>query len=453
MYLVANNIKAIERKKNAYIVVVENKYNKLGEELYWINKDAFDILVKINGMNTLEDIALAMCKGDISKIKDSEEKLLGFLDQLEMLYGIFIKTIEKTILNSIPILGTGRTQYPSAISIEITHRCNVKCLHCYGEYSSANSSVDNSKKLKKVLRDARKAGTRVVEFTGGEVTCHPKFTEILMEAYDLGYNLVSILSNGLFWNEEHFNLIEKHKRSTVVQIDLHGDNDGYNNWFMGSNISNITKILKNNILRIHKMGILMRVVTMITPKNIDQLYSIAEWVSNNGIETYGLSSITPMGRAALNDKYGLLLKTEADAQKVTEVIIKIKEDFGEKFLYQIKDGDSNLKNCGAFTSNPSITPEGNIKFCAMDDETIINSFGNVFIQNIGEIYTNQYETLNLIRSIPAPMYDSDFCKNCDKKYFCSYCIIRGLTAAKNKGYKGCDWFKKCIPDEFRRLLK
>lgn len=89
----------------------------------------------------------------------------------------------------------------------------------------------------------------------------------------------------------------------------------------------------------------------------------------------------------------------------------------------------------------------------MDDETIINSFGNVFIQNIGEIYTNQYETLNLIRSIPAPMYDSDFCKNCDKKYFCSYCIIRGLTAAKNKGYKGCDWFKKCIPDEFRRLLK
>ena len=54
----------------------------------------------------------------------------------------------------------------------------------------------------------------------------------------------------------------------------------------------------------------MRVVTMVTPQNIDQIENIAGWVKEAGIETYGISAITPMGRADLEDKNNLLLKTE-----------------------------------------------------------------------------------------------------------------------------------------------
>lgn len=54
--------------------------------------------------------------------------------------------------------------------------------------------------------------------------------------------------------------------------------------------------------------------------------------------------------------------------------------------------------------------------------------------------------------IQAPDYTSKECSGCEKKYFCSYCIIRGLVAAKEKGFENCAWYSQYIPNEFRRLL-
>ena len=191
---------------------------------------------------------------------------------------------------------------------------------------------------------------------------------------------------------------------------------------------------------------------MVTPQNIDQLENIAGWVKEAGIETYGISAITPMGRADLEDKNNLLLKTLEQHERVGKVIENINTRYGKGFLYKIKDGNSNAKNCGAFTSNPSITPEGEIKFCAMDNQTVIKSLGNVFKEDIGQLFSNNYQLMNMIRGIQAPDYTSKECSGCEKKYFCSYCIIRGLVAAKEKGFENCAWYSQYIPNEFRRLL-
>lgn len=323
MYLRLINVKAIERQRDSYILVINNRYEKMGESLYRINKDALEIIRNLNGTKTFDDLVDMMISCHLEKKEQAKYKLNNFLNELEKNPGISVEYLKKTNPIEIPILGNGKTQYPSAISVEITHRCNAKCLHCYGEYCATNAFKDNTEEIKKLLKDARKAGTRVVEFTGGEVTCHPRFLEILNEAYNLDYSLVSILSNGLFWNKELFALIAEHKEQTVVQIDLHGDNDDYINWFMGTQIPNITHRVKDTIMRINNSGILMRVVTMVTPQNIDQIENIAGWVKEAGIETYGISAITPMGRADLEDKNNLLLKTLEQHERVGKVIENI----------------------------------------------------------------------------------------------------------------------------------
>ena len=88
----------------------------------------------------------------------------------------------------------------------------------------------------------------------------------------------------------------------------------------------------------------------------------------------------------------------------------------------------------------------------MDDETLLKSFGNVFDDNIGDIYTKKYKILNMIREIPAPFHDSEECKNCKNKYFCSYCIIRGLTAGKESNFKDCLWYINSVPEEFKEMV-
>ena len=58
----------------------------------------------------------------------------------------------------------------------------------------------------------------------------------------------------------------------------------------------------------------------------------------------------------------------------------------------------------------------------------------------------------MIREIPAPFHDSEECKNCKNKYFCSYCIIRGLTAGKESNFKDCLWYINSVPEEFKEMV-
>lgn len=44
MYLRLINVKAIERQRDSYILVINNRYEKMGESLYRINKDALEII-------------------------------------------------------------------------------------------------------------------------------------------------------------------------------------------------------------------------------------------------------------------------------------------------------------------------------------------------------------------------------------------------------------------------
>lgn len=113
---------------------------------------------------------------------------------------------------------------------------------------------------------------------------------------------------------------------------------------------------------------------------------------------------------------------------------------------------NGCKLCAGCTGCMFCGPEGEIKFCAMDNQTVIKSLGNVFKEDIGQLFSNNYQLMNMIRGIQAPDYTSKECSGCEKKYFCSYCIIRGLVAAKEKGFENCAWYSQYIPNEFRRLL-
>lgn len=115
--------------------------------------------------------------------------------------------------------------------------------------------------------------------------------------------------------------------------------------------------------------------------------------------------------------------------------------------------------------NPSISPMGNgCKLCAgctgcmfcgpsaIAAAGAAGFVGFVFKEDIGQLFSNNYQLMNMIRGIQAPDYTSKECSGCEKKYFCSYCIIRGLVAAKEKGFENCAWYSQYIPNEFRRLL-
>lgn len=121
MYLRLINVKAIERQRDSYILVINNRYEKMGESLYRINKDALEIIRNLNGTKTFDDLVDMMISCHLEKKEQAKYKLNNFLNELEKNPGISVEYLKKTNPIEIPILGNGKTQYPSAISVEITH--------------------------------------------------------------------------------------------------------------------------------------------------------------------------------------------------------------------------------------------------------------------------------------------------------------------------------------------
>jgi radical SAM protein with 4Fe4S-binding SPASM domain len=81
-------------------------------------------------------------------------------------------------------------QHPFILELEITQRCNLRCVHCYAEASAARDLPELTlAQVCTILDQARGVGMRELSLTGGEVLLHPDFIAILDAGLERGFNL------------------------------------------------------------------------------------------------------------------------------------------------------------------------------------------------------------------------------------------------------------------------
>ena len=82
------------------------------------------------------------------------------------------------------------------VILNITRRCNLRCVHCYADAGgNAGSGELTTAQWKHVLEDLASFGCPVVLFSGGEPLMHPDILELARYAVGLGMRAV-ISSNG-----------------------------------------------------------------------------------------------------------------------------------------------------------------------------------------------------------------------------------------------------------------
>ena len=81
----------------------------------------------------------------------------------------------------------------------------------------------------------------------------------------MGFEQVSLLTNGVRISDKLIQILEKNKDRVYVQIDLHSLNEEYFSWF--TKTPNVLEKVKYNIVVLANKGILMRIATILTPKN------------------------------------------------------------------------------------------------------------------------------------------------------------------------------------------
>ncbi|MFQ5335683.1 MAG: radical SAM protein [Flavobacteriales bacterium] len=84
--------------------------------------------------------------------------------------------------------------------IEMTARCNERCLHCYAESGPNRTEALSLQEIHGVLAQARAFGNPTVQFTGGDPMIHPDLAAAVKLASELSYPDIEIYTNGLLLN-------------------------------------------------------------------------------------------------------------------------------------------------------------------------------------------------------------------------------------------------------------
>ena len=86
-----------------------------------------------------------------------------------------------------------RKNIPISASIELTWRCNLKCLFCY-QYKPGDNEL-STKEIKNIMDQLKEEGCLYLALTGGEPMTHPDFWEISEHARKNSF-AVTLQTNG-----------------------------------------------------------------------------------------------------------------------------------------------------------------------------------------------------------------------------------------------------------------
>src|SRR5271163_151664 len=87
---------------------------------------------------------------------------------------------------------------PIAVHMDVTYRCNERCVHCYLDHDDHGEMT--TAEIKGVLNQLAEAGVFFITFSGGEVLMRRDFFEIVEYARRLQFN-VKVKTNGVMIRE------------------------------------------------------------------------------------------------------------------------------------------------------------------------------------------------------------------------------------------------------------
>jgi radical SAM protein with 4Fe4S-binding SPASM domain len=114
------------------------------------------------------------------------------------------------------------SRVPLSGSIEITFKCNLRCVHCYiPDFSGRNEMT--TAEVKRILSEAADEGCLWMLLTGGEVLTRSDFPEIYRHAKRCGF-LLTVFSNGTLMDERMADLFAEY-RPFGIEFTLYGLSD------------------------------------------------------------------------------------------------------------------------------------------------------------------------------------------------------------------------------------
>ena len=333
-----------------------------------------------------------------------------------------MKALKKSHINIANTARLGLMKKPQLMNLywESTHRCNLRCKHCFSDSGEGNASDElTTAEIKNELHKiASRYNAKKIAFiaTGGELLTRPDIFEVLTYASGLGYRC-EITTNGTLIDEHIVQLIKQSGVEKII-ISLDGNCETHDRFrgVRGSfdrTLQGIRLLKDANFLKV------LQVNTVYNKENMGQLHEIYDIVLHSGATVWRIASVKPLGRA--NQNRDILLDGQ-DYRTLLDFIQTLRKNCGMEVTYEHSnflglDYEFEVRDkcfiCQAGIITAGILANGDVYGCLNIPRLPQLIQGNIRKRDFCDIWENEFE---LFRNENRTTCDR--CQKCSSWKYC-----------------------------------
>lgn len=300
----------------------------------------------------------------------------------------------------------------SDIHIDMTDRCNERCIHCYvpeGGVQHIETAI-----AFRILSEFRELGGMSAIFSGGECMLHPEFGAVLKKSRSLDLNIV-ILSNLTMCNENTVRLLRE-VRPQFISVSLYSMDEKEHDAI--TRITGSWKRTMASIMRLLDAGVRLRLATPILYENMHAISGLKAFATENGIRNvFDIDIIGRMDHDCANRLHAL---GENDLLRVVRLN---KPELCNRHMGK-KQCAPHARVCEIGDYSINVNAHGNYYPCDGFHGMIL---GNAHTDSLHDVWRGK--KLEQLRA----MRNKDFgeCATCNNRPWCKVCAMRNFNETGN----------------------
>lgn len=305
------------------------------------------------------------------------------------------------------------------LTLELTHRCNVACRHCYiipGEEELPFPEWEG------ILQQLADHGVFVLTLTGGEPTLYSRFFDLLDVTARLGF-AVRLFSNLTTLSEED---VDRLCGANILGVEttFHAADPEVHDRFCRSPGAFARTMRALALLK--DRGLPAAIKTAWTRCNHEDPAAMFRLAADLGLPMRASPSVSP--RRDMSTDHFTCKLSEGEVFELFMKLIQLSEDpaqYASCDTYPLPKGDYGF--CGAGVTGVRVTPSGKVHPCVEMQQIV----GDLRRQSFEEIW-NDSPFLKKLRTLR--LRDATECMNCPDLRFCFRCP--GLAYNEGAGLCG-----------------
>ena len=264
-----------------------------------------------------------------------------------------------------------------SLRITLTNRCNVNCIYCHHDGMRSSKNEMTPDEIYKICQIAKRIGVRKIRLSGGEPLIRKDIVEIVSKISIIGFNDISITTNGILLEKYAKDLKEAGLDRVNVSLDT-------------LNPETYEFITKKDYLEAAKKGILKSVevglypvkINMVIMKDINEheIKDMFNFCKDNNMVLQLIELIE--SENCDDDKFSAEYHYKLDMveERLSDIADEVRErEFMQgRRKYYINGGEievvkpvDNSKFCANCT-RLRVTPDGKIKPCLLRNDNLVD---------------------------------------------------------------------------------